>query len=98
DLVGGLKAQAQPQLLESVQAGNKIGAKPLPPLPEEVEDEIVEVDPAAFRPRSAKVRRRYLRGVNVGLALHYVAPFLFQLGTGSGVIGMLMAMNGAIHD
>jgi hypothetical protein len=76
---------------------HSVTAKPSP-LSEEAPDEITDVDPEALRPRTAKARKRYLRGVNVGLALHYVIPFLFLVGTGTGLIGMLVAMNGAIHD
>jgi hypothetical protein len=46
-----------------------------------------------FRKQEARARRRYLRGVNSGLAFHYVAPFLFLAGTGAGVLGLVLTVS-----
>jgi hypothetical protein len=45
-----------------------------------------------------KARRRYLRLVNRGLALHYVTPFTFWAGTACGVLASVLALNATLYE
>jgi hypothetical protein len=77
-------------------AGGQAGAK----TPVKTEREAGRADEAAnqLRKRMGKARRAYLRVVDSALWLHYVAPFLFLLGTGAGLIAAILDFNGEMYD
>jgi hypothetical protein len=65
----------------------------------EVEEEDALADLLVrHRRQEGKGRRRYLRGVNRGLALHYVAPFLFLAGTGAGMLALVLVLSGRTFE
>jgi hypothetical protein len=53
---------------------------------------------ARFRRREARARRRHLRGVDRGLVFHYVTPFLFLAGTGTGVLGLVLSLGARLLE
>jgi hypothetical protein len=70
-----------------------------PPLPEPAEEESNEEDlEDRRRRRKAKARRQYLEGINVGLALHYVVPFVSLVGIGTGVLALISSLNSALLE
>ncbi len=60
----------------------------------------VEVPDLAGRLRrqEGKSRRHYLRLVHQGLAFHYVVPFLFLAGTGTGMLALVLVLSGRFFD
>jgi len=56
---------------------------------EEIEDEEIDVQ-LPEKPRKKKGRRRGLAQVNLGLAFHYFLPFVFLIGTGSGLLATVL--------
>jgi hypothetical protein len=50
------------------------------------------------RKGKTRARRQYLRAVDRALLVYYVAPFVFLLGVGSGLLAVIFDLNGELYD